>query len=86
MATEDYKGQFKTLSKRLGKTIKQLKAMPDEELENLIEFENFMDEEKAIRRKSGGFNKGGVAKKAIGASDFRKGGMVLSTVDNRKKK
>ena len=32
------------------------------------------------------YNKGGMVKKAMGASDYRKGGMVLSTVDNRKKK
>ena len=32
------------------------------------------------------FNKGGTAtKKAIGSMDYRTGGMVLSTVDNRKK-
>ena len=32
------------------------------------------------------FNKGGaVIKKSIGPSDYRKGGMVLSTIDNRKK-
>ena len=34
-----------------------------------------------------GYNKGGaVTKKSSGASDYRKGGMVLSTVDNRKRK
>ena len=32
------------------------------------------------------YNKGGMVKKSRGASDYRKGGMVLSTVDNRKKK
>lgn len=31
-------------------------------------------------------NKGGVVKKAKGAQDFRKGGMVLSTIDNRRRK
>lgn len=30
--------------------------------------------------------RGGVAKKRTGSMDFRKGGMVLSTVDNRKKR
>jgi len=30
--------------------------------------------------------RGGVAKKRTGSMDFRKGGMVISTVDNRKKK
>ena len=35
---------------------------------------------------NGDYNKGGaVIKKSIGPSDYRKGGMVLSTVDNRKK-
>jgi hypothetical protein len=34
-----------------------------------------------------GYNKGGaVTKKSRGASDYRKGGMVLSTVDRRKKR
>jgi len=33
------------------------------------------------------YNKGGVViKKSRGASDYRKGGMVLSTVDRRKRK
>jgi hypothetical protein len=33
------------------------------------------------------FNKGGMpTKKSRGASDYRKGGMVLSTVDRRKRK
>jgi hypothetical protein len=33
------------------------------------------------------FNKGGMStKKSRGATDYRKGGMVLSSVDNRKKK
>ena len=31
-------------------------------------------------------SRGGVAKKRTGSMDFRKGGMVLSTVDNRKKR
>ena len=32
-----------------------------------------------------GFKGGGVAKKSKGSADYRKGGMVLSTTDNRKK-
>lgn len=33
------------------------------------------------------FNKGGMStKKSRGSTDYRKGGMVLSSVDNRKKK
>ena len=31
-------------------------------------------------------NKGGLTKSRTGPQDFRKGGMVLSTVDNRKNK
>ena len=35
----------------------------------------------------GKYSKGGMStKKSRGASDYRKGGMVLSSVDNRKKK
>ena len=32
------------------------------------------------------YNKGGAVKSRTGTQDFRKGGMVISTVDNRKKK
>ena len=31
-------------------------------------------------------NRGGVVKRAVGSMDFRKGGMVLSTIDNRRNK
>jgi len=31
------------------------------------------------------FKKGGAVKKNVGSIDYRKGGMVMSTVDNRKK-
>ena len=37
-------------------------------------------------RRREGLNKGGAIKNAKGAHDYRKGGMVLSTVDRRKKK
>jgi len=53
-----------------------LKSMTKPEIIEIIE--NYM-----------GFNtknKGGMIKSRTGSQDFRKGGMVLSTVDNRKKK
>lgn len=34
--------------------------------------------------KRAGLNRGGAVKRAMGSADFRKGGMVLSTVDNRR--
>ena len=37
-------------------------------------------------RRREGMNKGGAVKKSTGAHDYRKGGMVISTVDRRKKK
>lgn len=89
MATEDYKGQFKSLSKRLGMSIKEIRAMPDDDLEKLIESRRALKEEAETVREMGGMNKGGVAKKkSIGATDYRmnKGGLLLSSVDNRKKK
>ena len=33
-----------------------------------------------------GFDKGGMARKKTGHMDYRKGGMVINTVDNRKNK
>ena len=32
-----------------------------------------------------GYKKGGAVKKNVGSADYRKGGMVMSTTDNRKK-
>ena len=32
-----------------------------------------------------GYKKGGAVKKNVGSMDYRKGGMVMSTTDNRKK-
>tara|TARA_A100000171_G_C2044964_1_gene102321 strand:+ start:317 stop:571 length:255 start_codon:yes stop_codon:yes gene_type:complete len=44
-------------------------------------------ESRAIEADVEDFNKGGMStKKSRGASDYRKGGMVISSVDNRKKK
>ena len=40
----------------------------------------------ADAEKRAGLNRGGAVKRAIGSADFRKGGMVLSTVDNRRNK
>ena len=40
----------------------------------------------ADAEKSAGLNRGGAVKRAIGSADFRRGGMVLSTVDNRRNK
>ena len=52
MATEDYKGQFKSLAKKLGAgySVKKLRRMSDDDLEKLLRAEEFMDEEMAIRR------------------------------------
>ena len=37
-------------------------------------------------KKEFGFNEGGMPRKRIGNLDYRKGGMVVNTVDNRKNK
>ena len=37
------------------------------------------------KSKAGTFKQGGAVKKNKGSMDYRKGGMVMSTVDNRKK-
>ena len=52
MATEDYKGQFKSLAKKLGAgySVKKLRRMSDDDLEKLLRAEEFMDEEMVIRR------------------------------------
>ena len=63
MATEDYKGQFKSLSKRLGMSIKEIRAMPDDDLEMLIESRRASKEEAETVREMGGMNKGGMPKK-----------------------
>jgi hypothetical protein len=70
MAKEDYKGQFKSLAKRLGPgyTVKKLKGMSEKDLEKLIRLEDYMDEEIAIRKN---LNKGGMMKK----KGYAKGGM-----------
>jgi len=71
MAKEDYKGQFKSLSKRLGPgyTVKKLKDMSDKDLDKLIAIEDYMDEEVAIRK---GLNKGGITKMNKGMKALKK--------------
>lgn len=89
MATEDYKGQFKAIAKDLGISVKQIRAMPDDDLDMLIENRRILREQSQTVREMGGMNRGGkVTKKAIGATDYRmnKGGLLLSSTDNRKKK
>jgi response regulator of citrate/malate metabolism len=71
MAKEDYKGQFKSLSKRLGPgyTIQKLKDMSDKDLDKLIAIEEYMDEEMSIRK---GLNKGGMTKMNKGMKALKK--------------
>ncbi len=44
----------------------------------------FFSEQKDKRTKTFGGSQGGMPRKRIGHTDFRKGGMVVNTVDNRK--
>lgn len=68
MATEDYKGQFKSLSKDLGLSVKEIRAMPDYDLEMLIEHRRDLREQaQTIREMGGAMNKGGMPKKKIPA-------------------
>lgn len=63
MATEEYKGEFKSLSKRLGMSIKEIRAMPDDDLDMLIESIRDLKEQAETVREMGGMNKGGMPKK-----------------------
>jgi hypothetical protein len=76
--------------KRTLKQVEQNKNLTDEQLERMI---TKLDDMRTKLKDAGvnvaELNKGGVAKKkAIGATDYRmnKGGLLLSSVDNRKKK
>ena len=77
MAKEDFKGQFKSLAKRLGAgySVKKLRRMSEDDLEDLLRMEEYMDEEMSIRR---GLSTGGVATK--------KYMNPVTIVDNLKKK
>ena len=63
MATEEYKGEFKSLSKKLGMSIKEIRAMPDDDLDMLIESRRDLKEQAETVREMGGMNKGGMPKK-----------------------
>lgn len=63
MATEEYKGEFKSLSKKLGMSIKEIRAMPDDDLDMLIESRRDLKEQAETVREMGGMNKGGMSKK-----------------------
>ena len=79
MAKEDYKGQFKSLAKKLGPgyTVKKLREMSEKDLDKLISFEEYMDEEITIRK---GLNKGGMSmkmkKKGYAMGGMKKKGMA----------
>ena len=77
MAKEDFKGQFKSLAKRLGAgySVKKLRRMSEDDLDELLRMEDYMDEEMSIRR---GLFTGGVATK--------KYMNPVTIVDNLKKK
>ena len=77
MAKEDFKGQFKSLAKRLGAgySVKKLRRMSEDDLEDLLRMEDYMDEEMSTRR---GLSTGGVASK--------KYMNPVTIVDNLKKK
>ena len=88
MADDKYKsGPFKGYSKEEVKSIKDFLKdsdanMSDIAIIKLLETDFFSGGNIG----SGGYNKGGAVKSRTGAQDFRKGGTVLSTVDNRKNK
>ena len=90
--TSGERGKALTGAKREYKaTLKKLDADPnlsDEQME--IMMGKLKDLEKrygAGVKPTTNMNKGGMStKKAIGPNDYRKGGMVLSTVDNRRNK
>ena len=76
--------------KRTLKQVEENKNLSDEQLERML---TKLDDMRSKLKDAGvnvaDLNKGGMAKKkAIGATDYRmnKGGLLLSSVDNRKKK
>ena len=71
MAKEDFKGQFKSLAKRLGAgySVKKLRRMSEDDLEDLLRMEDYMDEEMSIRK---GLNKGGITKMNKGMKALKK--------------
>ena len=77
MAKEDFKGQFKSLAKRLGAgySVKKLRRMSEDDLDKLLRMEDYMDEEMSIRRE---LSTGGVVTK--------KYMNPVTIVDNIKKK
>ena len=68
------------------KTTKSEQQLMDEYKKKLVADGKYTEADIKKLDEYGYFNKGGVAKKRTGSMDFRKGGMVLSTVDNRRKK
>ena len=71
-----YKGQTKEKIKAIRDFLKDSGASADEvDIMSILESDYF-----------GGYNKGGMVKSRTGPQDFRKGGMVLKTMDNRKNK
>ena len=71
-----YKGQSKEKVKAARDFLKDSGASVDEvAIMSILEADYFE-----------GYNKGGAVKSRTGTQDFRKGGMVISTVDNRKNK
>jgi hypothetical protein len=59
-------------------------------LENIEQFakdtKRSISEAYDFLKKKAGFNEGGMPSKRIGSIDYRKGGMVMRTTDNRKNK
>ena len=64
-----------SLSKEIKKTLGS-----DADMQDNIKLRSLLQETETK------FNKGGVINKRMGAQDYRKGGLTLNTVDNRKKK
>jgi len=84
MADDKYKsGPFKGLSKEEVKAARDFLRDSGVSVDE-IAIMRILAEDFAINPPS--LKKGGSVKSRSGPQDFRKGGMVLSTVDNRKKK
>ena len=63
MATDESHGAFPSLSKKLGMSINEIRAMPDDDLDMLIESRRDLKEQAETVREMGGMNKGGMSKK-----------------------
>jgi uncharacterized protein (UPF0332 family) len=80
-----YKGKDKDKKREKG-VIFKLERLYDKATEVASKTGETITEAFERLKKEFGFNQGGMPRKRIGSIDYRKGGMVVNTTDNRKNK